>query len=70
MNNKRSNIHNFVVVILANSPLAGPCSKCGLMRNELLDNSGALKSCEVSDDNSGKELKFCYEYLYGWCIVV
>jgi len=46
------NNHNFPTVVVNGVPVAGPCSKCALLRSELLDNAGILQGCQVKLSSS------------------
>ena len=41
--------HSFSTVVVNGVPVAGPCSKCALLRSELLDNAGVLQGCQFPE---------------------
>ena len=43
------NHHNFQSFMYEGSVIVGACTKCGLMRAELLDLNGKLKDCEFGN---------------------
>ena len=47
--------HNFSAVVVGRDVVAGPCSKCALTRNQLLDNSGILQGCQFPDRQPGND---------------
>ena len=58
-----ANNHNFPTVVIDGAAVAGSCSKCGLSRNELLDNAGILMGCQFPDSHQQGYLLIPYLFV-------